>query len=129
MHGTNNYLDKVVEDACKDFDNAMHKVQLENAENALKQPPTSYVGATSNVPKKKSSNFRRLECSKKSNDVDLSVPKKMVEEVNSRFKNTLYCYFLGKRIAFPVVDYYVRNALAKYGILKVMMDAKGFFFF
>ena len=63
------------------------------------------------------------------NDVDLSVPMKVVEEVNSRFDNTLYGYFLGKRIAFPVVDYYVRNAWAKYGIQKVMMNAKGFFFF
>ncbi|PWA61290.1 ATPase, F1/V1/A1 complex, alpha/beta subunit, Zinc knuckle CX2CX4HX4C [Artemisia annua] len=54
---------------------------------------------------------------------------KVVEEVNSRFENTLYGYFLDKRIAFPVVDYYVRNAWAKYGIQKVMMNANCFFFF
>ena len=52
-------------DACKDFDNAMHKVQLKNAENALTQPSKSYAGATSNEPKKRTFNFRRLECSKK----------------------------------------------------------------
>ena len=31
-----NSIDKVVEDAYEDFDNSMHKVQLDNAENALK---------------------------------------------------------------------------------------------
>lgn len=61
--------------------------------------------------------------------MDLFVPMKVVEEINSRFENTLYGYFLGKRVAFPVVDYYVHNAWAKYGIQKVMMNAKGFFFF
>jgi hypothetical protein len=100
---------KVVVDACKDFDNAMHEVQLKNAEYALKQPSTSYAGATSNDPMKPKSNFRRLECSKKTNGVDLTVPMKVVKEVNTRYENTLYGYFLGKRLAFPVVDYYVRN--------------------
>lgn len=73
--------------------------------DALKQPSTSYVGVTSNEPKKYMSNFRRLKCSKKSNGVDLAVPMKVVEEVNTRFENTLYGYFLGQRLAFPVVDY------------------------
>lgn len=89
----------------------------------------SYAGATSNEPKKHVSNFRRLECSNKRADVDLSVPMKVVEEVNTRFENTLYGYFIGQCLAFPVVDYYVRNAWAKFGIQKVMMNAKGFFFF
>lgn len=75
------------------------------------------------------SNFRRLECSNKKIGVDLSVPMKVVEEVNIRLENTLYGYFLGNHIAFPVVDYYVRNIWAKYGLQKVMMNAKGFFFF
>lgn len=48
--------------------------------------------------------------------MDLSVPMKVVEEVNTRYENTLYGYFLGKYISFPVVDYYVRNVWAKYGI-------------
>jgi hypothetical protein len=95
----------------------------------LKQPSTSYAGATSNEPMKYMSNFRRLEYRKIINGVDLIVPMKVVEEVNTRYENTLYGYFLGKRIAFPDVDYYVRNVWAKYGIQKVMMNAKGFFFF
>nr|GEU61017.1 zinc knuckle CX2CX4HX4C [Tanacetum cinerariifolium] len=29
------------------------------------------------------------------------------EPMSTRFANTLYGYFIGKRIAFPVVEYYV----------------------
>ncbi|GKA08465.1 hypothetical protein Tco_0687796 [Tanacetum coccineum] len=29
--------------------------------------------------------------------------------IHTRFANTLYGYFIGKRIAFPVVEYYIRN--------------------
>ncbi|GJS09829.1 zinc knuckle CX2CX4HX4C containing protein [Tanacetum coccineum] len=48
---------------------------------------------------------------------------------STRFANTLYGYFIGKRIAFPVVEYYVRNNWGKYGLTRIMMNSKGFFFF
>ncbi|PWA45854.1 zinc knuckle CX2CX4HX4C [Artemisia annua] len=144
-------VEQLLANAHKNFEEAMDKIQSEivaNEVNATNTPPSSvpsapkvdtasgtgvksatYAGATSNEPQKNASNFRRLECSKKKDDVDLSVPMKVVEEVNTRFENTLYGYFLGQRLAFPVVDYYVRNAWAKFGVQKVMMNAKGFFFF
>ena len=59
----------------------------------------------------------------------MSIPIKVVEEINNWFGHTLYGYFIGKRLAFPVVEYYVKNAWAKFGINKVMMNAKGLFFF
>ncbi|GKD96461.1 zinc knuckle CX2CX4HX4C containing protein, partial [Tanacetum coccineum] len=43
--------------------------------------------------------------------------------------HVLECYFIGKRSVFPVVKLYIQNAWGKYGILKVTMNAKGFFFF
>ncbi|GJU91234.1 sodium/hydrogen exchanger 6 [Tanacetum coccineum] len=49
--------------------------------------------------------------------------------VSLRFENTLYGYFSGKRMAFPVVEYYVKNNWAKYGLKRIMLNAKGFFFF
>lgn len=43
---------------------------------------------------------------------------------------TLYLdIFLGKRLPFPMVESYVKNTWAKYGIKQVMMNAGGFFFF
>ncbi|XP_071688081.1 uncharacterized protein [Rutidosis leptorrhynchoides] len=50
-------------------------------------------------------------------------------EAMNRYNNTLYGYFLGKRVAFLVVQNYVMNVWRKYGIEKTMMNANGFFFF
>ena len=103
-------------------------LKMPKSTNVPNVKPLTYAGATSSDPKKHKSNFCRLECSKKTNDVDLSVPMKVVEDVNFRFESTLNGYFLGKRIAFSVVYYYLRNAWAKYGIKKVMMNTKGVLF-
>lgn len=60
---------------------------------------------------------------------DVLLPKASVEGVSKRYENKLYGYFIGKRIAFPVVNNYVNNVWKKYGIEKTMMTERGFFFF
>ncbi|XP_071699632.1 uncharacterized protein [Rutidosis leptorrhynchoides] len=50
-------------------------------------------------------------------------------EASEIYNNTLYGYFLGKRVAYPVVKNYVTNVWSKYGLDKIMMNDKGFFFF
>nr|GEX85849.1 hypothetical protein [Tanacetum cinerariifolium] len=42
----------------------------------------------------------------------------------ARFSFSLYVYFVGKRVAFSVVEYYVKNVWKKYGIVRVMMNTK-----
>ncbi|GKD32426.1 zinc knuckle CX2CX4HX4C containing protein [Tanacetum coccineum] len=61
--------------------------------------------------------------------VNISIPRKVVAKVSTRYQNTLYGYFIGKRMAFPVVEYYAKNNWAKHGLKRIMMNAKGFFFF
>ncbi|GKB37416.1 zf-CCHC domain-containing protein [Tanacetum coccineum] len=93
---------------------------------------TSYVGAAGANAKdqpKVMSNFRHLLACLVFNGVDISIPRKFVENVSSRFENTLYGYFIGKRMAFPVVEYYARNNWGKDGLKRIMMNSKGFFFF
>nr|GEV42049.1 hypothetical protein [Tanacetum cinerariifolium] len=51
-----------------------------------------------------------------------------VVKVNKRLRNTIYGYFFGKKIAFPVVENYVFNVWGKFSIQKVMMNGKGFYF-
>ncbi|GKA87384.1 hypothetical protein Tco_0809148 [Tanacetum coccineum] len=41
--------------------------------------------------------------------VNIFIPRKVVEKVSTRFEYTSYGYFIGKRMAFPVVEYYARN--------------------
>ncbi|GJX14371.1 zinc knuckle CX2CX4HX4C containing protein [Tanacetum coccineum] len=59
-------------------------------------------------------NFGRLENSLNCENSDITIPIATVEEIAGRFENTLYGYFIGNDIAFPVVEYYVHNPWAKY---------------
>ncbi|GJS40889.1 hypothetical protein Tco_0565932 [Tanacetum coccineum] len=45
----------------------------------------------------------------------VALPFEAVEEVSARFTNTLYGYFIGKRLAFSLVENYVKNTWAKFG--------------
>ena len=40
---------------------------------------------------------------------NVTIPMEMVDEVSNRFANTFYGYFIGKRLAFPIVENYVKN--------------------
>ncbi|GJR09862.1 zinc knuckle CX2CX4HX4C containing protein [Tanacetum coccineum] len=53
----------------------------------------------------------------------------VVEKVSTRFEHNLYGYFIGKRMAFLVVEYYARNNWAKHGLKRIMKNSKGFIFF
>ncbi|GKF40047.1 hypothetical protein Tco_0120108, partial [Tanacetum coccineum] len=60
--------------------------------------------------------------------VTLVTKKASILEVHSRFGFCLYGYFMGKRVAFAVVEYYVMNGWKKFGLVGVMMNARLFFF-
>ncbi|GJS64078.1 zinc knuckle CX2CX4HX4C containing protein [Tanacetum coccineum] len=99
---------------------------------SIQEKPSSYVGATGGSklkPSKSKANFRLLFSENLCEGVNFSIPRKVVETISTRFVNTLYGYFLGKRIAFPVVECYVRNNKGKYGLTRIMMNSKGLFFF
>ncbi|GJV57907.1 ATPase, F1/V1/A1 complex, alpha/beta subunit [Tanacetum coccineum] len=60
---------------------------------------------------------------------EFKIPKASILDVHLRFGFSLYGYFVGKRVAFPVVEYYIKNAWKKFGLVRVMMNSKGFFLF
>ncbi|GJW33277.1 hypothetical protein Tco_0053309 [Tanacetum coccineum] len=47
---------------------------------------------------------------------------------NSRFANTLYGYFIGKILVFPLVENYVKNTWAKYGLKRIQLHEDFFLF-
>ncbi|GJR61915.1 reverse transcriptase domain, reverse transcriptase zinc-binding domain protein [Tanacetum coccineum] len=55
------------------------------------------------------------------NGVDVHVPKESVSVMNEWLNNTVYGFFFGKRVAYPVVENYVKNTWGKFGIVKSMM--------
>lgn len=59
-------------------------------------------------------------------DVGLHIDS--VQKVNDWMKNSLYGYLTCKRLAFPVVKWFVRNNWGKYRIQKVTMNTNDFFF-
>ncbi|KAF5757430.1 hypothetical protein HanXRQr2_Chr17g0826581 [Helianthus annuus] len=70
-----------------------------------------------------------MESAEKVDGADVVIPLSSVQQVTDRYANTLFGYFLGKRLAFPVGDYFAKNNWAKYGLSRLMMNANGFFFF
>ncbi|GJY25072.1 hypothetical protein Tco_0399798 [Tanacetum coccineum] len=97
-------------------------------EPIINEIPLSYVNKLIPTSLTKA-NLRKLEVNQPNDaDDDVWLPLASVHEVNDRMKNSLYGYFIGKRLSFPVVEWFVRNNWEKYGLKKVMM-VKGFFFF
>ncbi|GKE83769.1 hypothetical protein Tco_1557511, partial [Tanacetum coccineum] len=45
-----------------------------------------------------------------------------------RFENSLVGYFVGKSLAFPIVQNYVNNTWGKFGLQKIIRDGDDFFF-
>ncbi|GKA02783.1 zinc knuckle CX2CX4HX4C containing protein, partial [Tanacetum coccineum] len=93
---------------------------------------TSYAGAAGASVKDQPTtnfNFRPLVADHVFDGVNISIPCKVIEKVSTQFKHTLYGYFIGKRMAFLVVEYYARNNWAKHGLKRIIMNSKGFFLF
>ncbi|XP_021985761.1 uncharacterized protein LOC110881945 [Helianthus annuus] len=97
-----------------------------NGQGSVKKPSFVSVLKTDVQEKVK---FRFLETENVIDDVDVTIPLESVKKVQSRFENVIYGYFLGKRLAFPVVEYFAKNKWQLYGLEKCMMNSKGFFFF
>jgi hypothetical protein len=56
------------------------------------------------------------------------IPSSVVEDMCNKFSNSLYGYFIGQRLAFPLVDNYVKHAWVKFGFQKVILRGNFFFF-
>ncbi|XP_021996201.1 uncharacterized protein LOC110893399 [Helianthus annuus] len=101
---------------------------MANKDNGAAAKPLSYAESVSANTVKKV-NFRSLASSVNQEGCDVVLPRESVRSVQDKMANTLYGYFLGDRVAFPVVDYFVCVQWKKYGLQKTMMNANGFFFF
>nr|GEY43171.1 hypothetical protein [Tanacetum cinerariifolium] len=63
------------------------------------------VASAANKPNGKKVNFRTL-FTPRGNGIDVVVPVKSIKTISERFANTAYSFFLGKRVAYPVVANY-----------------------
>nr|GEU51644.1 hypothetical protein [Tanacetum cinerariifolium] len=81
---------------------------------------SSYANVTS-VPIRKALNFHTV-FTLEGNKVNLVVLLESIRSISERFVNTAYGFFLGKRVAYPVVANYVRNTWGKYGQVKSILN-------
>nr|GEX53047.1 zinc knuckle CX2CX4HX4C [Tanacetum cinerariifolium] len=58
----------------------------------------------------------------------VALPIEAVEAVRSCFENTLFGYFIGNRLAFRLVENYVKNTWAKYGLKRLQLHENFFMF-
>ncbi|GJX68872.1 zinc knuckle CX2CX4HX4C containing protein, partial [Tanacetum coccineum] len=98
-----------------------------NRQHDGKHRPLSFASFLHEESSRRKVNFRTLE-TKKTDLADVLIPMLSVLEVQSGFENTLYGYFLGKKVAFLVVEMYTLNAWQKYEVKRVIGDKNGFVF-
>ncbi|GJV61296.1 hypothetical protein Tco_1467396 [Tanacetum coccineum] len=92
--------------------------------DALKEGSNSFASILKNPSIRANTKAVRLKVMKNEETVqgaNVAIPLEAVKEVSSRFENTLYGYFIGHRLAFPLVENYVKNAWAKYGLERAML--------
>ncbi|GKA36039.1 retrotransposon protein, putative, ty1-copia subclass [Tanacetum coccineum] len=58
-----------------------------------------------------------------SNGIDVVVPVDSIHAISERFANTAYGFFLGKKVAYPIVANYVRNTWGKYRLIRSMFSS------
>ncbi|GJR24981.1 putative reverse transcriptase domain-containing protein [Tanacetum coccineum] len=86
-------------------------------------------GAANNDNTKKKINIRTLISEDKVENYDFVLPIESIQIVKNKFANSLVGFFVGKGIAFPLVQIYVSRAWKEFGFQKIMRDDDGFFYF
>nr|GEU32403.1 hypothetical protein [Tanacetum cinerariifolium] len=79
-------------------------------------------------PSRESVNFHTLIASAR-NGADVAILLESVGDISACFANIVYGFFMGKYMAFFVVDNYVINTWSKYGPVKSMLNSYNGLFF
>nr|GEU87632.1 hypothetical protein [Tanacetum cinerariifolium] len=93
---------------------------------STKVATTGSSNTPSTNPSKKVANFHTL-IAPNGNGPDEVVS--LESKVKERFENSVYGFFLGKRVTYPVVENCVKNSWSRFGLVRTMMNSKGIFFF
>nr|GEX73429.1 hypothetical protein [Tanacetum cinerariifolium] len=86
--------------------------------NAAGMNSGSYASLLQKHPNKKLVRISELRSDEIMEGAAVAIPLSAVEEVSARFENTLYGYFIGNRLAFPLVENYTKNTWASSALRK-----------
>nr|GEW59701.1 hypothetical protein [Tanacetum cinerariifolium] len=103
-----------------------------NKQNASSMPAknvnSSFTDVLQHKGVKKVLKIKELRNSELVEGAVVAIPIEVVDEVSSRFVNTFYGYFIGQRLAFPLVENYVKNTWAKFGLKRIQLHEEFFLF-
>nr|GEV47915.1 hypothetical protein [Tanacetum cinerariifolium] len=121
---------------------AMECLVVNTLDVGLNPPlPTQEANSAGNVPAKPSystatgkPNGKKLNVhtlfTPGGNGIDVVVLVDSIRSISERFANTTYGFFLGKKVAYPVIANYVRNTLGKYRLVRsIFSSSTGLFSF
>ncbi|GJS72429.1 hypothetical protein Tco_0705270 [Tanacetum coccineum] len=91
--------------------------------------PVSFASIFNSKQVNKKLNFRSFVNEERVENSDTMLSKAAMESIKNRYVNSLVGYFVGKSLAFPVVQNYVNNTWGKFGLQKVMRNDGGVFIF
>ncbi|GJX84728.1 hypothetical protein Tco_0335502 [Tanacetum coccineum] len=117
------YATKIVEVVKDGMDSSFVDLKvMEGVDESVSNIPKSFASLVTNKAVTCKVNFRSLDLDKPINaKAEVRIPKASILDVHSRFGFSLHGYFVGKRVAFPTIENYVKNAWKKFGL--VQMDA------
>ncbi|GKB93011.1 nucleotide-binding alpha-beta plait domain-containing protein [Tanacetum coccineum] len=95
--------------------------------NTWKSTPSTNATNSKHVNKKV--NFRALVNKERVDNSDTVLPKAAIEIVKIRYENSLVGFFVGKTIAFSIVQNYVNNTWGQFGLQKLMKSDDGVYLF
>ncbi|GKB55881.1 reverse transcriptase domain-containing protein [Tanacetum coccineum] len=85
--------------------------------------PKSFASLVTNKAATSKVNFRSLNSDKLINaKAEVKIPKASILDGHLRFGFSIYGYYMGKRVAFLVVDNYVKNAWQKFDLIRVHLN-------
>nr|GFB25921.1 zinc knuckle CX2CX4HX4C [Tanacetum cinerariifolium] len=95
-------------------DNSKGMMPANSVKNMMPAKPkhvqhNSFVSIVQNQPSKKVVKIKELHNDERVKGAAVAIPLDEVEAISSCFVNTLYGYFIGNRLAFPLVENYVKN--------------------
>ncbi|GJV82914.1 hypothetical protein Tco_1522812 [Tanacetum coccineum] len=120
--------DGMAEQAPPDAAVATEVFSQEDTQNSG-NPKSSFVNVVSAGKTNPKINFRVLYNEERVEDTNFVLPVKDVEIAHNRFANSLVGFFVGKRVAFPLVMNYVTNTWTKFGFQKVIKDDDDVYYF
>nr|GEV76727.1 retrovirus-related Pol polyprotein from transposon 17.6 [Tanacetum cinerariifolium] len=88
----------------------------------------SFASVVNEQPLKKVVKIKEMRNELSVNGAAVTILVEAVKAINARFVNTLYGYFIGDRLAFPLVENYVKNTWVKYGLKRIQFHKEFFLF-